>query len=85
MCFPILNAQVAAFICPFRALLTSAYTVYLPTTGTVLIRTNIRRASATCFSTCVPSLGKKQRQFLKPKRFYEAVIYSFLGLQQLRR
>jgi hypothetical protein len=45
----------------------------------VLISTSIKRVSATCFGTCVPSLGKTQRHSLKTKRFCEAVIYRFLG------
>ena len=70
--------------CQFR-LTHCAYIIYLPTKCTLLDSTNIKRASSTCFGTCVPSSGRIQCHFLETKCYCEGVIYRILGLQQLCR
>jgi len=39
----------------------------IPTKSTLLISTNIKLASETCFGTCVPYSGRKMREFIKTK------------------
>jgi hypothetical protein len=52
--------------------LISAYTVYLPKKWPHLISIYIKRASPTCFGTCVSSSGRPYSQFLMATCYCEA-------------